>query len=498
MASKDNRQATDNLKTTVDNTRVKVKQLVTPIDQEVTNCHLTIEGTCPPWLNGTFVRNGPVSMEIDGEKMAHWFDGLAMLHSFTFKNGKLNYSNKFLKTDAYDTVFCDGNFNFIGFASLPKHPILNQIKDFFRPKACPPLQNANVNVVEIAHQYSALTETPLPVRFNLETADTLGALEFQDNLPKSNVFESAHPQFDRRTQEKYNYMVDFGFRTQYIIYRYNTEFPCREVVARVPVYRPAYMHSFAMTEHYFILVEFPFIVNPIDLLLMRKPFICNYYWKPSIGTQFIVIDRKTGTVVNKIKDCDPFFAFHHVNAYEENDQIVLDIVTYPNADIISNISEHGYLSNKVGGKKEVLNNTQLMRYRLSPCQGTLDSTMLFTGPFELPRINENYSAYPYHYVYGSDLRDVERATDLRPIFKINTRTLEKVLWQEPGVLPGEPVFIPRPGATEEDDGVVVNVVLDDRNHKAFFLILDARTFKELGRAYAPFAIPVGLHGQFFN
>ncbi len=475
----------------------EVKQIITPISKEVTHCHLPIEGTCPGWLNGTFVRNGPVSIEIDGQKMCHWFDGLAMIHSFTFQDGKLSYSNKYLRTEAYDTVFHEGNFNFLGFASLPKHPILKQIKAFFNPN-CPPLQNANVNVVEIAHNYSALTEIPLPVRFNLTTAETLGPLEFQDDLPKANVFDSAHPHYDRRTQEKYNYIVDFGPRTQYIIYRYHPERPCREAIAKIPAYRPSYMHSFAMTEHYFVLVEFPLIVNPIDLLFLTKPFIMNYYWKPEQGTQFTIVDRRTGSVVNKIKHCQPFFAFHHVNAYEEKDNIILDIVTYPNADIISQISDHGYLSSQAGDNSEVLIKTKLMRYCLSPAQGTINSKVLFAGPFELPRINEQFSAYAYRYVYGSDQRSLRNANDLRPLYKIDTKTQKRLLWQEPGLLPGEPVFIPRPCSKDEEDGVIVSVVLDDKHHKAFLLILDAETFKELGRAYAPFAIPVGLHGQFFK
>lgn len=516
---------------------IQSKKLITPLEQEVTHYHLSIEGTCPEWLHGTFVRNGPVSMEIDGKRMSHWFDGLAMLHSFTFqpsnRKTQLSYSNKFLKTDAFNSVFKEGNFNYLGFDTSPKYSILKIIKTFlmtsvkafkgfiafYNPKSSISghsyslLQNSNVNLVKIAHHYCALTETPLPVRFDLKTAETLGALDFQDDLPKKNIFESAHPQLDRRTQEKFNYLVDFGFKTQYVIYRYHPELPSREVIAKIPVSRPSYMHSFAMTENYFVLVEFPLIVNPIDLLLMNKPFIRNYYWKPERGTQFLIIDRKTGSLVKKIKDSQPFFAFHHVNAYEENEHIILDIVTYPDANVIFDIAEHGYLSSRglssrglssQGGEGEkTLNETKLMRYRLLPSLGKMESTVLFAGPFELPRINEQYSAYSYRYVYGSDQRVLIHNQDLRPIYKIDIQTQQILVWQEPGLLPGEPVFIPRPEATEEDDGVVVSVILDaahhnEIHHKAFLLILDAKTFKEIGRAYAPFTIHVGLHGQFFS
>lgn len=483
--------------------KIICKHMDIPLDKEVTQQNLPIQGKVPAWLNGTFVRNGPISVEIDGQKMAHWFDGLAMLHAFSFRKGNIVYSNKFIKSQTFDTVMHEGSLKFFGFDSLPDNPLSVRIKAFFNPPPCPPIQNANVNVTEVAHQYVALTEIPLPVRFDINNANTLGALDFQDDLPKGLVFESAHPQFDGRTKEKFNYIVDYGFRSKYLIYRYHPEIPCRELISKIPVKKPSYMHSFAMTEHYIILVEFPLIVTPFDIMFMTKPFITNYYWKPEKGTNFLIIDRKTGCLVKKIRDCQPFFAFHHVNAYEEGDNIILDIVTYPDASIIWKISEHGYLSAPGQGEQEHLNNTRLMRYCLSlndanACNGTaIQNKVLFEGPYELPRINEQYSAHRHRYVYVSDQRLVKHPGDLRPIVKIDTQSSKKVIWQEAGLMPGEPVFIPNPQARDEDDGVIVTIMLDEIHQKAFLLILDGKTFKELARAYAPFSIPVGLHGQFF-
>jgi carotenoid cleavage dioxygenase-like enzyme len=34
------------------------------------------------------------------------------------------------------------------------------------------------------------------------------------------------------------------------------------------------------------------------------------------------------------------------------------------------------------------------------------------------------------------------------------------LWQAPGHYPGEPIFVARPGARQEDDGILLVVVLD--------------------------------------
>ena len=38
------------------------------------------------------------------------------------------------------------------------------------------------------------------------------------------------------------------------------------------------------------------------------------------------------------------------------------------------------------------------------------------------------------------------------IVKLNVQTKETWVWQEEECYPSEPVFVPTPGATEEDDG----------------------------------------------
>jgi beta,beta-carotene 9',10'-dioxygenase len=88
------------------------------------------------------------------------------------------------------------------------------------------------------------------------------------------------------------------------------------------------MHSFGMTENYVILSEFPLVVNPLNLLLWLKPYIENFRWKPERGTPFWVMNRRTGELVARY-EADPFFAFHHVNAFERGDELVVDIAPTP-------------------------------------------------------------------------------------------------------------------------------------------------------------------------
>jgi carotenoid cleavage dioxygenase-like enzyme len=43
-------------------------------------------------------------------------------------------------------------------------------------------------------------------------------------------------------------------------------------------------------------------------------------------------------------------------------------------------------------------------------------------------------------------------------------------------LPSEPSFVPRPGSTDEDDGVVLSTVLGNEEGTSYLLILDAKTW----------------------
>lgn len=52
-------------------------------------------GSIPPWLQGTLLRNGPGLFSVGNTSYKHWFDGMALIHSFTFKDGKLGEKKTF-------------------------------------------------------------------------------------------------------------------------------------------------------------------------------------------------------------------------------------------------------------------------------------------------------------------------------------------------------------------------------------------------------------------
>jgi len=448
---------------------------------------LPVEGHWPAWLSGTLVRNGPAKFEVGGRSFNHWFDGLAMLHAFTFSDGDVSYAHRFLRTKSYAQATAHGEIRRSEFATDPCRSIFGRVMAMFRPQIT---DNANVNIMRLADRFVALTETPLPIQFDLETLETRGALSYDDDLPGD--LTTAHPHVDPTTGTLYSYATAFGKTSTYQLYKLTPGSRVRTAVASRPVDKPAYMHSFAMTERYLILAEFPYVVDPLKLAFSGKPFIENYQWQPERGTRFQVFDHKAGRHVGTCVG-PAAFAFHHINAFESQDgRIAVDLAGYPDASVVERL----YLNALRNGIRERAA-ADAWRFWLDLDNGTATKDVLSETGLELPRIDYARSnGRSYRHVWGTGNRVPGHFTD--QLVHIDVTTGDARTWHEKGCFPGEPVFIARPGASTEGDGVLLSVVLDAKAETSFLLLLDAQSMAAHARATAPHAIPLGFHGQYLD
>lgn len=448
---------------------------------------LPFQGDLPAWLEGTLIRNGPAKFHFGAQKISHWFDGMALLHAFTFGKGKVSYRNKFLRSDPYLNATKHDDLRFMGFAQDPCKSVFQRLFSYFLPSLTPTIvQNGNVNVMRIAEHYVALTETPLPVRFDPQTLQTYGVFDYQDTLLKKDCFESAHPHFCRYRRETINYQIDLGASCKYTFYSVNEHGPtARKPIIEIKSDKAAYMHTFALTEHYIIMVEFPLVLSPIDLLLKGGGYISQFKWEPQRNTRFQVIDRSDGKVV-RTYETEAFFCFHHVNAYEEKDTIVVDLVRYPDPKIVYGDP----------GPEQV---RQLERFRINLKQPSITTQTLMKSSLELPRIYyQKHNTSPYRYVYGVGFQYPETPNASIPILKIDVTKGTQLEWKEAGKLAGEPVFIPLSDGKEEDDGILLSVVIDGNKEHSCLLVLNAKNLQEIARS-EPFPYtPYGLHGMFYK
>lgn len=463
----------------------KVDLGFTNLENELTLDRLPVLGKIPSWLSGTLIRNGPSKFKLDRQKLNHWFDGLSMLHKFSFTNGQVSYANKFIKSNAYKHAKENGKISFNEFATDPCRSIFNRVSAMFSSHAT---DNTNVNITRIANKFIAMTESPIPVEFDPYTLETLGVVDYNDHI--SGNISTAHPHHDFGKGETINYMTQLSRESRYNIYSIRTGIG-RELTASISVKEPSYMHSFALTERYIILVEFPFTVNPLHMMVSGKPFIENFKWKSDKGTRFTIVSRADGKIVDNYL-CEPFFAFHHVNAFERENKVVIDLVAYDDSSIISSF----YLDVLKGNGLNTIPTSTLRRYSITLNSGSIEYEPIHQM-LEFPRINyKRYNMKEYNFLYAAGLHSVGDLTNR--LIKVNVKSRDFNIWSERGCHPGEPVFVPKPGSTLEDDGLILSVVLDSKKKNSFLLVLSAQTFEEIARAEVPHHIPYGFHGQYYG
>jgi beta,beta-carotene 9',10'-dioxygenase len=453
----------------------------TSLEEETAVDSLPVSGALPAWLTGALVRVTPAKLEVGGRRVDHWFDGLAMLNRFGFADGRVSYKSRFIRSRAYQEAQEGRRLG--GFATDPCRSIFKRVQAIFSPDFT---DNPNVNLARIGDRYIAMTETPMPVEFDPDTLETIGHLEYADKL-RAHV-STAHPHHDPERDELVNYVARFSRVSEYVLYGLPAGGSKRRVIAKLPVERPAYMHAFGMSGRYLILSEYPLRVNPLKLAFSGKPFIENYAWDGTESTRFQVIDRETGELRGTY-ETDAFFCFHHVNAFERDGELVLDLIAYEDPSIIDSL----YLDER--GPRGSIPPTELRRYTIDLDGGGARWEPLAEGPVELPRIDyarRNTRDYRFAYFTGAGEGWIDR------LVKVDVGDGSRAEWSEPGCYPGEPIFVRRPDAPEEDGGVVLSVVLDSVAARSFLLVLDAGSFEELARAEAPHHIPFGFHGQYLR
>jgi carotenoid cleavage dioxygenase-like enzyme len=455
---------------------------------EISIDELPVQGTIPEWIAGDLIRNGPGTFQVGEEYYNHWFDGLAMLHRFSFEKGRVSYQNKFLECKAYNESMAKNRIVYSEFATDPCFTIFERFKAIFQT---PMTDSAKVSIAQVADKVLALSETPMQIEFDRKTLKTLGVYNYDSKVNRH--ITTVHPHYDRFQDKSYNITTRFNRVSRYRILEAG-ESQQPKLICSMPTQEISYMHSFGMSPNYFTLTDFPFRVNPLKIVLSGKPFIENFSWKPKQGTVFHVIDRKTNSVVAKLK-ADPFFAFHHVNSFEKDGLLFVDILGYSDAEVIK-----AFYLKKIKEDKSLLPVGEFRRYRIDLSAKSIGYEVMGDELLELPRfdhVNMNMDGN-YRYVYGVGINRNNPQSFYNQLVKLDLSNKKAKTWFEAGSYPGEGIFIGRPGKNAEDEGVLLSVVLNEKKENSFLLILDASTMEEVGRAEVPQPILFGYHGEYFG
>lgn len=183
------------------------------------------------------------------------------------------------------------------------------------------------------------------------------------------------------------------------------------------------------------------------------------------------------------------FVFHVVNAFEgEDGATCIDLALYPDASIVAALSTSSLVEK---GLADLSPSIVRWTVRQGVHQARAE-TLLSTG-FEFPTVSYRKMSGRRHTVaWGARISaSAKRSSIVR--LGAEERTFE-----EAGFAFGEPIFVARPDAEREDDGVLLTVGSHLDADRSAMLVLDAATLDVRAWAEVPLPIPLGFHGSFFR
>ncbi|XP_067910178.1 carotenoid-cleaving dioxygenase, mitochondrial-like isoform X2 [Heterodontus francisci] len=501
-----------------------------------------VKGEIPKWLRGILLRNGPGKFEFGNDKYNHWFDGMALMHQFKIEDGNVTYMSKFLRSEAYRTNSTNNRImvSEFGTVAMPD-PCKNIFKRFIsRFEILKATDNDSVNFARYKGDYYATTETNFIHKVNPSTLETEEKVDWTKFIAVNGA--TAHPHYD---PDGTTYNMGNSYGKNGTIYNIIAVPPqksddeetlqgARIVCGITPVDRmkPSYYHSFGMTKNYIIFVEQPLKINVLKILTAKfigKSLNSAINWEPELNTIIHVANKHTGEVLPFKYYTKAFSTFHHINAFEDNGFIVFDLCCFDNSHVINSLSlqtlrqtgealdevyntlprgfPHRFvLPLKIDSKTPIEQNLNTLTYSSAVAfrkvdgmiwcesENLHDDDLLEEGSMEFPQINyAKYNTKKYKFFYGCGTNNIM----VDSLIKMDVETKKFKTWKEKGYYASEPVFVPSPNCVDEDDGVILSVVVSPNpNKSSLLLVLDAKTFTEVGRAEVAVRIPFGFHGVF--
>jgi carotenoid cleavage dioxygenase-like enzyme len=444
----------------------------------------TVRGQMPSWLRGQLVRTCPAVFSAGDWSARHWFDGLGMLYSFRVgDDASVDFRSRLLDCELSRDAR-NGKTRLGSFGTPLVRPLWQRI---FQPVPRS-TDNTNVNVVRMGDELVAMTESDRQLSIDADTLESRGGVTYDDRALGGAVM-SAHPHFDFESGRVLNLATRLGVRSSVSLYQHGAASRQREIVCNWRTDRVPYVHSFGLTPAHAVLIAHPFATRAFDFLWSNHGFIDHFSWRPSEGTRLVVMDRTSGATREHV--ADPFFVFHTVNAFERQDETVLDVLAYTDADVIAALR----IDRMVAHLPDL--RPSLMRIVMKRGQERARVEPLGDVGFEFPSIHyRRANGRDYRFVWGASDGHDRSGRYQSAIVKVDVLGGRTSTFSDDGYVFGEPVFVARPDAVDEDDGVLLTVGSRSDAERSALVVIDAKTMTALASAEVPSAIPLGFHGSF--
>jgi len=442
-----------------------------PVKDELAVQSLKIIGEIPKDLTGIYMRNGP-NPAFPPISYTYPLDGDGMIHAIYLSNGEAHYRNRYVETKGLLKERKTGKALYGGILNLiPMEPEWADAED--TPLAIK--DNPTIHIIRHANQYLALSEGGPAYQMTAQLK-TVGEWNPSNTIPPPLC---AHTRLDPVSGDLW--FVNYALTPPYLtLYCVNNK---GEIIKQFDIEKNhcSMVHDFVLTKHYAIIFDCPVVLD-INQLNSGGSII---NWRPELGGRIGLISRDG----NKVRwiETEPFFVFHFANAYENNNEIIIDYVRHETGDfLVKDIDERNIFP-------------MLYRTIINIHSGIIKHTQLDDRVVEFPRIKEDHDTLSHQFIYTTTkTTDMATSQGFNAIIKYDVKNQSSQIYgfgQHAQV--GEPVFAPSNAQQSEDNGYLMLFVYDAISEQSEFVILDAKNFgsSPLARIKMPRRVPSGFHGS---
>ena len=448
-----------------------------PIVMECDAADLPVVGEIPPALQGTLYRNGPNPQFAPRDQNHHWFIGDGMIHSFAIDRGKVAYRNRWVRTPKFQAERAAGKALFGSWGN----PMTTDPSVLGKDSGV-----ANTNIVSHAGRLLALEEGHRP--FELDPA-TLEPKGYWDFTGKGSGRFTAHPKLDPETGE----MVFFGYSVGGF-FSPTMAYGVISADGKVTRYEtfetpyPSMVHDFMVTRGHVLFPVLP-LTGSMERALSGKP---AYAWEPAKGGHVGVLRRDARLAEMRWFKVDPCYVFHPMNAWEEGDKIVADVMQYEAAPLFP--SPDG-----TPGDPD-LAQARLCRWTfdLAGNSDQVKRDYIDDIPGEFPRFDERRAGLSYRHGYYAGRLNETPSGSFDTIVHFDHQTGKRLKYELPlGDAISEPVFVPRSADAPEGDGWLLAVAYRGGEKRSDLLVFEAGALDRgpIATAQLSHRIPFGFHGN---
>lgn len=449
-----------------------------------------VEGTLPDGLRGTLLRNGP-GIQGAGSDRFHLLDGYGYVVGLTLGDGAPRLRARHVKTKGFERERAAGK-------QLQRKVFTNKPSRWSNLLDLNPGNGANHDVVAFGGRIAA-TDAPGHFLLDAQTLETVGPSPL-DGLRTSGLATLCQmPRIDPATGRLVTFSVAPGLRDSIRWLELDEGWKVVKEVKGTFGGPGVILHDLAFTPRWYVVTEIGRLNAPAVAWGGRSVFDCIEAG-PGGARRLYFFSREDGTRREAVLP-PGLQSFHLYNAFDDGDDVVVDLVLYPKRLDFNVLQPKGARSGI-----EAMQGVEAVAHRLTFTKaGEVKLRAYPQAVGDSPTVNPGF--FGRRTKYGWFPTPTERGDEDAPaayfyahgVARLDFESGVVTKWSAgPRVFCGPPAFAPRPGASGEDDGWLLVWAADTEKDRTSVFVLDAAKVEAgpLARLHVGPCLPAVSHAEF--